>query len=102
MDPHKTIPIQIYFLAYQLEVLHAISDRWHVSLEDIARQGIGTFLIGQRMVEEPLSDNALEDDPLRAIIGMFSSDVGDLAENHDKYLMEFEMESNQQWPKKSS
>jgi hypothetical protein len=102
MEPPTPTPIQIYLYPSQLAELQAIADRWHVSLEDVARQGIGTFLISQRVAEEPLSGDTLEDDPLRAIIGMFGSDVGDLAENHDKYLMEFEMESNQPWPEKSS
>lgn len=48
-------------------------------------------------VEDPLTDDDLADDPLRVIIGMFNSGLGDLAENHDKYLMECEMEINQRW-----
>jgi len=48
-------------------------------------------------VEEPP-----DGDPLRDIIGMIDSGLGDLAENHDRYLAEFIEAESHPWLAKSS
>lgn len=103
MELPTPTPIQIYLYPAQLAELQAIADRWHVSLEDVARQGVATFLMNLYSAEDAEQDDSFEEeDPIRDIIGMFDSGLDDLSVNHDKYLMEFEMESNQAWPEKSS
>jgi hypothetical protein len=62
-------------------------------------QGIGTFLMNLYLAEDAEPDDSLEEeDPIGDIIGMFDSGLDDLAVNHDKYLMEFEIESNRPPP----
>lgn len=38
-----------------------------------------------------------EDDPIWGIVGMFDSGLGDASVNHDKYLMEIELEKRRRY-----
>ena len=71
-------PVQVYLRQDQIEPLRAEAARRGVSLAELVRQGV------DRLLEEA----PVEEDPLWKIVGIMDSGVGDLAENHDKYLME--------------
>ena len=71
-------PIQVYLRQDQIEPLRAEATRRGVSLAELVRQGV------DRLLEEA----PVEGDPLWKIVGIMDSGVGDLAENHDKYLAE--------------
>ena len=71
-------PIQVYLRQDQIDPLRAEAKRRGVSLAELVRQGV------DRLLEEA----PVEEDPLWKIVGIMDSGVGDLAENHDKYLAE--------------
>lgn len=71
-------PIQVYLRQDQIEPLRAEAARRGVSLAELVRQGMDRLL-----AEVPV-----EEDPLWKIVGIMDSGMGDLAENHDKYLTE--------------
>jgi hypothetical protein len=71
-------PIQVYLRQDQLEPLRAEATRRGVSVAELVRQGV------DRLLEEA----PVEEDPLWKIVGIMDSHVGDLAENHDRYLTE--------------
>jgi len=71
-------PIQVYLRQDQIEPLRAEATRRGVSLAELVRQGV------DRLLEEA----PLEEDPLWKVVGIMDSSVGDLADNHDKYLAE--------------
>jgi hypothetical protein len=102
MEPQTKIPVQVHLYPEQIEELQPVADRRHVSLEDVIRQSVGTLLITLDLQENPPSEEGAEDDPLRDMIGMFHSGVGDLAENHDQYIVELIAGESQPWPEKSS
>lgn len=101
-------PLQLYLYQRQFDALQKLADEQGVAVEDLALQAIEALLTqiesdaAERPEDEELTDEELANDPLRAIIGLGRSGVTDLAENHDKYLMEFEIESNRRWLQKSS
>ena len=78
-------PLQIYLRQDQLDILRGLARRRSASLAELVRQG----------VDRLLADIPVEEDPLLDIVGMFDSGLGDLAEKHDDYLVQYEMESNQ-------
>jgi len=108
MDTLTRTPLQLYLYQSQFDALKKLASEQGVSVEDLARQAIEVLLMhtepvaAERPDDEELSDEELANDPLRAIIGLGRSGVTDLAENHDKYLMEFEIEDNQRWLQQSS
>jgi hypothetical protein len=71
-------PLQVYLRQDQIEPLRAEATRRGVSLAELVRQGV------DRLLEEA----PIEEDPLWKIIGIMDSGVGDLADNHDRYLAE--------------
>jgi len=73
-----------------LEVLNYIKYllfREQVSEQPVINEGLTSTEQTATLNDMPTS-TAVEDDPLWAIVGMFDSQVGDLAINHDKYLAE--------------
>lgn len=66
-------PIVVYLEQDKYEALKTLAETRHVSLDELVREGI---------------DLVLADAPLWNIVGIFDSGLGDLAENHDKYLLE--------------
>src|SRR6476646_5777811 len=92
-------PIQVYLPIEQVDALQALAQERGVTLDELIEQSVDALLanapdmglppaevIGER---DPLWD-IIERDPLWDIIGIGEADVTDLAENHDKYLREFE------------
>ncbi len=79
-------PLQVYLRKDQLDALRGLAQRRSTSLAELVRQA----------VDQLLDDVPVEDDPALAIVGMFDSGLGDLAQNHDKYLADFETEDNRQ------
>jgi hypothetical protein len=69
-------PIQVYLRQDQIGPLRAEAKRRGVSIAELVREG----------VDHVLQEAPLEEDPLWRIIGIMDSGIGDLAENHDKYL----------------
>ena len=109
MDTLTETSLQITLYKTQLAALEELAAAQGLAVEDLIHQAIEALLTAAPLpaneladVEEPLTDDDLADDPLRAIIGLGRSGVTDLAENHDKYLMEFEVEDNRRWLQKSS
>ena len=72
-------PIQVYLRPEQLDALRSLAQRRNVAVAELVRQGIDRLL-----AEVPP-----EEDPLWDIIGLFDSGLGDLAEKHDEYLVEW-------------
>lgn len=78
-------PIAVYLEQEKYEALKSLAETRHVSVNELVREGVDRLLV---------EETPVEDDPLWNIVGMFESDVDDLAENHDKYLAEiYEQES---------
>lgn len=73
-------PIQVYLDVNQEEALRALAQKLQVSIAELIRQSVDRFL----------AELPLEDDPAMRIIGLGHSGLGDLARNHDKYIIEFE------------
>ena len=71
-------PIQVYLRQDQIEPLRAEAKRRGASLAELVREG----------VDHVLQETPVEEDPLWKIVGIMDSGVGDLAQNHDKYLAE--------------
>jgi hypothetical protein len=92
MATHTHATLQIQLREEQLEGLKLLAQQWDVSLEDLISQSVDALL----------AENQIPGHPLTGIIGMFNSGVGDLAENHDQYLVDYERERNGSWPEKSS
>jgi hypothetical protein len=83
-------PIQVYLRQEQVEPLRNEAKRRGTSLAELIRQGV------DRILEEV----PVEEDPLWKIVGLFDSGLGDLAENHDKYLAEIYTQESKPWPAK--
>lgn len=71
-------PFQVYLRPEQLEALRDLAEKRNVSVAELVRQSVDMLL-----AEVPAEEDALSD-----IVGMFDSNVGDLAERHDDYLAE--------------
>ena len=97
MDMLTETPLEIYLYQTQFEALQKLAAEQGIAMEELARQAIAALL----PPKEPPVEEKL-DSPLEAFIGLGRSGVSDLSINHDHYLMEFELESNRQWPEKSS
>jgi len=77
-------PIQVYLEERQDRALRALAKAQQVSIAELIR----------RSVDLLLAELPIEDDPAMRIVGLGDSGLGDLAENHDKYLTTFERERN--------
>jgi len=77
-------PIQVYLDVDQEEALRALAQRLQVSIAELIRRSVDRFL----------AELPLEDDPAMRIVALGHSGLGDLARNHDKYIIEFERRSN--------
>ncbi len=72
-------PIAVYLEQEKYEALKVLAETRQVSVYELVRVGVDRLLI---------EESPIEDDPLWKIIGIGDSGLGDLAENHDKYLAE--------------
>jgi intracellular sulfur oxidation DsrE/DsrF family protein len=79
-------PIQVYLRQDQIEPLRAEAARRGVSLAELVRQG----------VDHVLQEAPVEEDPLWKVVGIMDSGVGDLADEHDKYLAEIYARENRE------
>lgn len=71
-------PIQIYLRPDQDAAIRAMAKTENVAIAELVRRGI----------DQLLTQVPVEQDPLMSIIGLGSSNVTDLAENHDHYIVE--------------
>ncbi|MGB8646814.1 MAG: CopG family transcriptional regulator [Anaerolineae bacterium] len=71
-------PLQIYLRPDQDQALRRLASQQQVSMAALIRQGIDRLL----------AEIPVEQDPALKLIGLGSSGLGDLAENHDKYIVE--------------
>lgn len=71
-------PIQIYLRPDQDAALRSLAKQEKVAIAELVRRGID-----QLLVQIPV-----EQDPALRIVGLGRSGLGDLAENHDKYIVE--------------
>lgn len=71
-------PIQIYLDDWQNAALRRLAKEKNASLSELIRRGI-ELLLNQVPVEE---------DPAFQIIGLISSGVSNIAENHDEYIVQ--------------
>ena len=101
--------IQVYLPREQLATLRDLAAQQGLTLDDLIEQSVEGLLsslpIVTNGVEEAAgwpADRPIEEHPLWAIVGIGASDVTDLAENHDKYLVEAEEAHNHSWPEQSS
>jgi hypothetical protein len=67
-----------------MDALRVWADQKNVSMAELVRQG----------VDQLLADLPLEEDPLWNIVGLGSSEDGDLALNHDEHLANLERTGN--------
>lgn len=84
-------PIQIYLRPDQDAALRYMAKQENVAIAELVRRGI----------DQLLSHVPVEQDPLMSIIALGGSGPPDLAENHDKYLMEIFKSESKSWRKKS-
>jgi hypothetical protein len=77
-------PIQVYLEEHQDHILRALAESKQISIAELIR----------RSVDRYLEELPIEDDPALKIIGL-GEGPGDLAEQHDDYIIQFERESNQ-------
>jgi len=76
---------QLYLREEQIEALRYLAKKREVSIAELVRQSVDHFL----------EETPLEEEPLWDIVGIGSSNVGDLAEHHDAYLAQEEERDNQ-------
>ena len=86
-------PIQVHLHPAQLEELQALADRWQVTVEEVIRQGLATFLTQQRMENNPLLEGEADDDMLRAFTAARATGTANPALAHADYLIEFEIDN---------
>ena len=77
-------PLQIYLEYDQEQALRALAERLQVSMAELIRRSVDQFLAAL----------PVKDDPAMQIVGLGRSGIGDLALNHDRYLIEFERRDN--------
>lgn len=77
-------PLQVYLEFDQDQALRSLAQRQQVSIAELIRRSVDLFL----------AELPVEDDPAMRIVGLGHSGIGDLARNHDEYLVEFERENN--------
>lgn len=80
-------PIQVYLDEKQLRALRYQSEHFGKSISQMIREGVDLYI----------AQIPIEQDPAMSIIGIGSSDVDDLAENHDKYLYEILMKEHNRY-----
>jgi hypothetical protein len=73
-------PLQVYLRQDQMDSLRVLAERQEVSLSELVRQGVDRLLL-----EIPV-----QDDPLWDVVNLGHSGLGDLAAEHDRYLVETE------------
>jgi hypothetical protein len=78
MPAQTAKPLQVYLKPNQDRALRHLAEREAVSLAELVRRSVDLYL----------SQIPLEDDPALGIIGLGASELGDLAEKHDHYLVE--------------
>lgn len=69
-------PLQVYLSPAQDRALRHLARKEKVSLAELIRRSVTLYL----------SQTSLEDDPALKIVGLGDSNIGDIAENHDRYL----------------
>src|SRR5581483_3622537 len=84
-------PIQIYLRPDQDAALRVLAKQENVAIAELIRRG----------VDQVLAQVPVEQDPLMGIVGLGSSSKHDLAENHDKYLLEIYKGESRRWQPKS-
>ena len=71
-------PVQVYLRPEQLEALRVLAERRNASVAELIREG----------VDRLLAEVPIENDPLWNIVGIVESGRGDLAAEHDSYLVD--------------
>jgi hypothetical protein len=79
MKTLKKKPIQIYLEPQQNNVLGLLSKKRGISKAEIIRRSLEKFF----------KDIPLEEDPAMDLIGLGSSEKGDLSVQHDKYIARY-------------
>ena len=95
-------PIQVYLPTEQIDALHTLAQEQGITVDELIQQMVAVSLAGTLHEELPQLETSSERDPLWDIIGIGEADVTDLAENHDKYLIEAGEAHHHSWPVKSS
>ena len=75
----KKKPIQIYIDVGQDTLLDALS----------RRRGISKAAMIRESIEKMLREIPVEEDPAMELMGMGGSGKGDMAEQHDRYLIKY-------------
>ncbi len=83
-------PLQVYLRPDQDTALRQIAATRKVSMAELVREG----------VDRVITDTPIDDDPLLGLIGLGSSDVTDLAERHDYYIVQAIMNESRQPPQR--
>jgi hypothetical protein len=82
MSAQTVKPLQVYLKPSQDRALRHLAKKEEISLAELVRRSVDLYL----------SQMPLEDDPALGIVGLGASEVGDLAEKHDHYLVELTRE----------
>ena len=77
------VRIQVQLTEEQLAALKRLATRRGISVSELVRQGVDAILRGPQAEQE-----RLRRERARAAAGRFRSGLGDLAEAHDRYLLE--------------
>lgn len=83
-------PLQVYLRPDQDSALRQLAATRKVSMAELVREG----------VDSVIKNAPIEEDPLLGIIGLGSSDVTDLAERHDYYIVQAIMNESKPSPKR--
>ena len=103
MATYTREPIPIYLRQEQYEALQLLAAAQGVAFDELVRQGVDE-LLGQAVAASESSPaqvetawpvgTPIEEHPLWGLVDLGNAGVSDLAAHHDRYLAEFELESN--------
>ena len=86
---------QIYLPLETHRALQARARRDRKSMAEVVREALVPYLAGEAPVFDPAKD------PILRLIGAMRGGPGDVAENHDKYLVEALEKESRRWRRRS-
>ena len=105
-------PVRVRLRQEQFDALQAVARQRNTTIVDLIRQSVDTLLanvpenvpdlIRQQTPEPWPEGQPVERDPLYGFVGLGNSGVGNLAEEHDRYIAETVHEESHPCPVKSS
>ena len=82
-EASQVVRIQVQLTEEQLAALRRLASRRGVSISELVRRGVDILLRGPEAEQD-----RVQSERARAAAGRFRSGLGDLAEAHDRFLLE--------------